>query len=235
MAVASVLDGQLVDQVNTTETTSTRVNNSMDKEAFLQLLVAQMKYQDPLEPTSNTEYVAQYAQFSQVEMMQNMSGTMDTSAAMALVGKTVTVETEGQNGTTNQVTGVVDYVEKTAGKNLLYINGVPYNYDNLVSVWSDDYIDAVAEEMQKQASGSNGGQETAPAKETEPEDKTTEKTGDSTTEKTSDKTADKADDTAKKTEDSAATSGAAAGNAPDDEDLGAIGEESGEVPGAEAI
>ena len=29
--------------------------NGMDKEAFLQLLVAQMKYQDPLEPTSNTD------------------------------------------------------------------------------------------------------------------------------------------------------------------------------------
>ncbi len=32
-------------------------NSTVDKDQFLQLLVAQMKYQDPLEPTSNTEYI----------------------------------------------------------------------------------------------------------------------------------------------------------------------------------
>ena len=49
--------------------------NGMDKEAFLQLLVAQMKYQDPLEPTSNTEYISQYATFSQVEQPLQKMGS----------------------------------------------------------------------------------------------------------------------------------------------------------------
>ena len=43
-------------------------SNTLDKDAFLQLLVAQMKYQDPLEPTSNTEYISQYATFSELEL-----------------------------------------------------------------------------------------------------------------------------------------------------------------------
>ena len=60
---------------------ATTSKNGMDKEAFLQLLVAQMKYQDPLEPTSNTEYISQYATFSQVEQMQNMSATLELSRA----------------------------------------------------------------------------------------------------------------------------------------------------------
>ena len=48
-------------------------SNGLDKDAFLQLLVAQMKYQDPMEPTDNTEYVSQLATFSQLEEMQTMT------------------------------------------------------------------------------------------------------------------------------------------------------------------
>ncbi|MBQ9567754.1 MAG: hypothetical protein IJR31_06740, partial [Lachnospiraceae bacterium] len=45
--------------------------NDLDKQAFLKLLVAQMKYQDPMQPTDNTEYVSQLAQFSSLEAMNN--------------------------------------------------------------------------------------------------------------------------------------------------------------------
>ena len=74
--VAPVENGKIVETASQASVKkSTKSSKSgMDKEAFLQLLVAQMKYQDPLEPTSNTEYISQYAQFSQVEQMQNMSG-----------------------------------------------------------------------------------------------------------------------------------------------------------------
>ena len=73
---AQYVDGELItstSQINKKETKTTASGNSMDKEAFLQLLVAQMKYQDPLQPTSNTEYISQYATFSELEQMQNMS------------------------------------------------------------------------------------------------------------------------------------------------------------------
>ncbi len=71
--VAPVENGKIVETASQTSVSKAAKSSSgMDKEAFLQLLVAQMKYQDPLEPTSNTEYIAQYAQFSQVEQMQNM-------------------------------------------------------------------------------------------------------------------------------------------------------------------
>ena len=73
--VAPVKDGKIQDvsasgTSNSTEKTTS--NSSLDKQAFLQLLVAQMKYQDPLEPTSNTEYISQLATFSSLEEMQNM-------------------------------------------------------------------------------------------------------------------------------------------------------------------
>ncbi|MBQ8032311.1 MAG: hypothetical protein IJ260_12435 [Butyrivibrio sp.] len=50
--------------------------NGYDKDAFMQILVAQMKYQDPMEPTSNTEYISQYATFTQVEQLSNMANAM---------------------------------------------------------------------------------------------------------------------------------------------------------------
>ena len=73
-------------------------NDSLDKDAFLQLLVAQMKYQDPLEPTSNTEYISQFATFSELEQMQNMSASMDLFRASSLVGQTVLLKVTDSEG-----------------------------------------------------------------------------------------------------------------------------------------
>ena len=53
--MAPVKDGQIVETQSQTslKNQTTSEKNGMDKDAFLQLLVAQMQYQDPLEPTSN--------------------------------------------------------------------------------------------------------------------------------------------------------------------------------------
>ena len=59
-----VLQSSTASSISLSSETKTS-NSSLDKDAFLQLLVAQMKYQDPLEPTDNTEYVAQLATFSE--------------------------------------------------------------------------------------------------------------------------------------------------------------------------
>lgn len=51
-------------------------NDEMDKNAFLKLLVTQLQNQDPLEPTDNTEFVAQLAQFSSLEGINNLNASM---------------------------------------------------------------------------------------------------------------------------------------------------------------
>ena len=69
---AQIKDGKVVSSYskvdkNTGKVESDEVSDTaggkLDKDAFLQLLVAQMKYQDPLEPTDNTQYVSQLASF----------------------------------------------------------------------------------------------------------------------------------------------------------------------------
>ena len=142
--VAPVENGKIVETASQTSVSKSAKSksNGMDKEAFLQLLVAQMKYQDPLEPTSNTEYIAQYAQFSQVEQMQNMSSSMDLQRASSLVGKEVYIKTTTSSGDTKLVQGKVDYVSYENNKAYLYINEQKYSIDDLDSVVDADYLDA---------------------------------------------------------------------------------------------
>lgn len=143
--VAPVEDGKIVTNTSSTTESKTGISatgNTMDKEAFLQLLVAQMKYQDPLQPTSNTEYISQYAQFSQVESMQNMSSSMDLQRASSLVGQQVYVQTTTTSGETKYVFGKVDYVTYEGGKAYLYINEQRYSLDELETIVDPIYEEA---------------------------------------------------------------------------------------------
>lgn len=141
--VQAVEDGKLVEstsQSSLSKTTST--SSDMDKDAFLQLLVAQMKYQDPLEPTSNTEYISQYAQFTQVEQMQNMAKSMDLQRASTLVGEEVYIKTTNSSGETSYVRGKVDYVVYENGKAYLSIGEQLYSIDDLDTVADPEYLAA---------------------------------------------------------------------------------------------
>ena len=71
---AIIKNGEVINAKS--ESTQKTTPNGYDKDAFMQILVAQMKYQDPMEPTSNTEYINQYATFTQVEQLSNMANSM---------------------------------------------------------------------------------------------------------------------------------------------------------------
>ena len=118
-------------------------SSDLDKEAFLQLLVTQMKYQDPLEPTDNTEYVSQLATFSELEQMTNLVASSDLTRASQLVGQYVTVKVK--NESTGEETikgGKVDYVTVENGKGYLNIDDSKYSIDDLDSVVDEKYLNA---------------------------------------------------------------------------------------------
>ena len=142
--IAQVVDGKVVETTSQESLKNTKKasGNTLDKEAFLQLLVAQMKYQDPMEPTSNTESVSQYAQFAQVETMQNMSSNMDLQRATSLVGQEVHIKTTGASGETTLLTGRVDYVIYENGTPYLVVNEGMYSLDDLYTVSDKEYITA---------------------------------------------------------------------------------------------
>jgi flagellar basal-body rod modification protein FlgD len=92
-----------------TPTTSTS-KNAMDRDLFLKLLVAQLKYQDPSKPADSSQFLAQTAQFSMVEKLEELARSQQSmvaaqlmTSATNLIGRTVTYA--GLDGF--DVTGVV--------------------------------------------------------------------------------------------------------------------------------
>ena len=84
--------------------------SELGQDAFLKLLVAQLRYQDPSNPADGTQFMAQTAQFTQVEKLtqlvddqQSMMSTQRMLSAGTMVGRTVSFP--GPDGTTS--TGVV--------------------------------------------------------------------------------------------------------------------------------
>ena len=148
---AIVQNGEVTNLTDKTKSTN-ETPKGYDKDSFLKILVAQMKYQDPMEPTSNTEYISQYATFTQVEQLNNMANSMSLSRASELVGKTVKIsQTNTDTGKTSETVGMVDFVTYSGNKAYLTINGTKYDIDNVTEVYDSDYTDAqkVVEDFQQ--------------------------------------------------------------------------------------
>lgn len=142
--IQEVQNGQIVEST-TTSSSSTQKSNDLGYDQFLQILCAEMQYQDPLEPTSNTDYIAQLATFTQVESMLNMQNTMTASEANSLVGKYVIMKvTSSTTGEVSYAAGNVDYVLHQNGKTYLSIGDKLYNIDDLDTVADTDYMEAVS-------------------------------------------------------------------------------------------
>ena len=88
---------------------------------FYSLLIAEMQNQDPLEPTSNTEFISQMASFTALQAQQDTFETQQMSYANSLIGKTVTVS----KGDGEVETGVVSYV-KGGETPMINVNGTNY-------------------------------------------------------------------------------------------------------------
>ncbi len=98
----------------------------LDSEAFLKLLVAQLRYQNPLEPTDPSAMLGQTAQFTQVETLQQLAqvsaqlaGLSQSSMAAGMVGKEISsVSADGAT-----LTGRVDAVRFSASGPVLLVGG----------------------------------------------------------------------------------------------------------------
>ncbi len=110
----------------TSGTTTTQADNtsSLGKDQFLKLLVTQLKYQDPLSPMKNEDFIAQLAQFSTLESQKTLEKSFQGVQAYNLIGKLVVAE----DPTTKEETqGVVSGI-KSKGGNYYAILPVKSNF-----------------------------------------------------------------------------------------------------------
>jgi len=96
--------------------------NDLDKNAFLTLLITQLRHQDPLNPMDDREFIAQLAQFTALEQMQNLNSTFNRFQAFNMVGSFVSgmIRNPATGGVT-EVVGVVDSVRMINGEPWLVI------------------------------------------------------------------------------------------------------------------
>mgnify|MGYP001163053036 CR=1 FL=1 len=116
------------------------IENVLGKEAFLNLLLTQLRYQNPLEPVKDQDFVAQMAQFSALEQMQNLTRAMEwfiaeerftnmMAHATSLLGRKVEVS-DGQRA----ATGTVEAVKVINGVPHVVVGGSEFRVTDVVKV-----------------------------------------------------------------------------------------------------
>jgi flagellar basal-body rod modification protein FlgD len=123
-----------------TGTTTPTLENpaaTLGKDDFLKLLVTQLKYQDPLKPTDQSQFMSQMAQFSTVEGINNLQSTLESmnesnavSQAVGLIGKSVTYLAD--DGTTG--TGTAASVSLLDGKVTVHVGDKDVALANVLKV-----------------------------------------------------------------------------------------------------
>jgi flagellar basal-body rod modification protein FlgD len=104
---------------------------------FLKLLVTQLTSQDPLNPQTDTQFIAQMAQFTSLEQTKTMTADIaqmqagqQMSQAQSLLGRTVQIST----GKDTSVTGQVQTIQMVDGTPKLNVNGQLYDLSQVVAI-----------------------------------------------------------------------------------------------------
>lgn len=97
--------------------TSVNSNNTIDQEGFIKLFLTQLQFQDPLEPVDNREFLAQLAQFSNLEQSRQLSLNTESLLTMNSAGQALSlldrpVDVLQSQG--NSISGTVKAVQFTA-------------------------------------------------------------------------------------------------------------------------
>jgi flagellar basal-body rod modification protein FlgD len=146
--MATNISSDLANIVSTTSSTSSTSlsssTQSLGKDEFMKLLVAQLKNQDPLEPMDGTDFTAQLAQFSSLEQLQNLNDTLATQSvnqmtlgytqAVNMIGKTA-VTSSGNTVTANGQTAELNYNLASDAQNVTI--SIFNSEGNLIKTWDE--------------------------------------------------------------------------------------------------
>jgi flagellar basal-body rod modification protein FlgD len=148
---------------------ATAGSRTLSQNDFLNLLIAQMKAQDPLNPQSNTEMAAQMAQFTSLQQSGTMSNNIATMLtqqqvlqANSMLGGTVTLQVDAKN----TATGVVQAVQMNGGVPKIVVNNTAYDLNQVLTL-----APTVVTPGSTTGTSGTGGASESPTKPTPPTDR----------------------------------------------------------------
>jgi flagellar basal-body rod modification protein FlgD len=108
-------------------------NDTITIDTFYRLLMAEMSNQDPLDPMSNTDFIAQMANFTSLQVQQDALYFNNSNYAASMTGRTVIVASSTGTGL-DVVTGVVTRVNFTGGEFQVTVDGKEYPLKNVMEI-----------------------------------------------------------------------------------------------------
>ncbi|MFI2856985.1 flagellar hook capping FlgD N-terminal domain-containing protein [Paenibacillus sp. JSM ZJ436] len=123
-----------IQQAGKAEDTST-----MGKDQFLSILIAQLRYQDPMQPMQDKEFIAQMAQFTSLEQLMNISSQLtdmrqSLGSASGLIGQKVSWIAVDQSGNSSVKSGIVDSILIRGGMHYASIGAAEIALEHIVQI-----------------------------------------------------------------------------------------------------
>lgn len=132
------------ERTQTTKTTGQTLNMLMgDKQEvsvndFLNLMVAQIKNQDFMNPMEDMDFVTQMAQFATMQQMQELASYSKSNYVSSLLGKTVTASKFTVSGDTNTQKGPIQKISLVNDEYTVTVNGENYSLAQIMEIHSGD-------------------------------------------------------------------------------------------------
>lgn len=120
---------------SSSQTASTPTPTTVDYDAFLQLLVTQMRNQDPTNPTDSAEYLSQLASFSSVEQQLQSNAKLDSLLSTMAFGQGAGLIGRSVASSDGQTTGTVVSISQVAGQTTVNLDsGTTLNVTDISTV-----------------------------------------------------------------------------------------------------
>lgn len=122
---------------------------------FLQLMIAQLKNQDFMNPVDDTQYVTQLAQFTTMQQMEEMAYNSKSTYITSMVGKYVVASKMTVSGDLDTTKGIVNKISLVDNEYLVFVNDKPYKMSEIMEVQTPPADNSNSGGNEDQNSGDN--------------------------------------------------------------------------------
>lgn len=121
-----------------------KTDETLGKDQFLRILVAQLRHQDPMQPMQDRDFIAQMAQFSAVEQTMNMAKELEAmrqsiGITPSLIGKSISWLDYATDGTdVTEHSGIVNAITFKDGKQYAVVEQQEIALEDIIKIWQAD-------------------------------------------------------------------------------------------------